>query len=74
MSHSNAKLPAKALTVIAIGAGSMVISHANDSYFWVVTQFSGLSVKQGHQLQSVGSLIQGASAAIAVVVLGMFLI
>ena len=65
---------AKALAVVAIGAGSMVVSHANDSYFWVVTQFSGMSVKQGYQLQSVGTLIQGAAAAIAVVVLGMFLI
>jgi GntP family gluconate:H+ symporter len=65
---------AKALAVVAIGAGSMVVSHANDSYFWVVTQFSGMSVKQGYQLQSVGTLIQGATAAIAVVVLGMFLI
>jgi len=25
---------AKALAVVAIGAGSMVVSHANDSYFW----------------------------------------
>jgi len=65
---------AKALAVVAIGAGSMVVSHANDSYFWVVTQFSGMSVKQGYQLQSLGTLIQGAAAAIAVVVLGMFLI
>lgn len=65
---------AKALTVVSIGAGSMVVSHANDSYFWVVTQFSGMSVKQGYQLQSVGTFIQGAAAAIAIVVLGMFLI
>ena len=65
---------AKALTVVAIGAGSMVVSHANDSYFWVVTQFSGMSVKQGYQLQSLGTFIQGAVAAIAIVVLGMFLI
>ncbi len=65
---------AKALAVVAIGAGSMVISHANDSYFWVVTQFSGMSVRQGYQLQSLGTLIQGTTAAIAVVVLGIFLI
>jgi GntP family gluconate:H+ symporter len=65
---------AKALAVVAIGAGSMVVSHANDSYFWVVTQFSGMSVKQGYQLQSLGTFIQGAAAAIAIVVLGMFLI
>lgn len=29
---------AVALTVVAIGAGAMVVSHTNDSYFWVVTR------------------------------------
>ena len=28
---------ARALVVVSIGAGAMVVSHANDSYFWVVT-------------------------------------
>ena len=65
---------AKALAVVAIGAGSMVVSHANDSYFWVVTQFSGMSVKQGYQLQSLGTFIQGMAAAVVIVVLGIFLI
>ena len=65
---------ARALAVVAIGAGSMVISHANDSYFWVVTQFSGMSVRQGYQLQSLGTLVQGASAGLAIVILGIFVI
>jgi GntP family gluconate:H+ symporter len=65
---------AKALAVVAIGAGSMVVSHANDSYFWVVSQFSGMSVKQGYQLQSLGTFIQGTVAAIVIAVLGMFLV
>ena len=34
-----------ALVVMAIGAGAMTVSHVNDSYFWVVTQFSGLKLK-----------------------------
>jgi len=65
---------AKALAVVAIGAGSMVVSHANDSYFWVVTQFSGMSVKQGYQLQSLGTFIQGITAAVVIVALGIFVI
>src|SRR5690606_24229430 len=32
----------RALIVVAIGAGSAVVSHANDSFFWVVTQMSGM--------------------------------
>ncbi len=30
----------KALVVLAIGAGSITVSHVNDSYFWVVAKFS----------------------------------
>ena len=54
---------AKALVVVAIGAGSMVVSHANDSYFWVVTCLSGMTVKQGYKLQTLGTLIEGCVAA-----------
>ena len=57
---------AKALVVVAIGAGSMVVSHANDSFFWVVTQLSGMSVKQGYKLQTIGTLVEGGVAAVAV--------
>ena len=33
----------KVLVIMAIGAGAMTVSHANDSYFWVVSQFSKMS-------------------------------
>lgn len=33
----------RTLALLSIGAGSMMISHANDSYFWVVTKFSDIS-------------------------------
>ena len=52
----------KALVVVAIGAGSAVVSHANDSFFWVVTQFSQMSVPQGYRLHTLASLILGISA------------
>ena len=65
---------ARALVVVAIGAGSMVVSHANDSYFWVVTQFSGMNVNQGYRLQTVGSLVQGVTAAIAVWLISLILL
>jgi gluconate:H+ symporter, GntP family len=54
----------KAMVVIAIGAGSMVFSHANDSFFWVVTQLSGMDVKSGYRLFSFGTFILGTSAAV----------
>ncbi|NLF58765.1 MAG: GntP family permease [Candidatus Hydrogenedens sp.] len=65
---------AKALVVVAIGAGSMVVSHANDSYFWVVTQFSGMTVNQGYRIQTLGTLVSGAAAAATVWVLGMIIL
>jgi len=57
---------AKALVVVAIGAGSMVVSHANDSYFWVVTQFSNMDVKTGYKLQTLGTFLEGLTAAVIV--------
>jgi GntP family gluconate:H+ symporter len=56
----------RALAVVAIGAGSMVVSHANDSYFWVVTQLSGMDLRTGYRLQTLGTLVQGTLAACVV--------
>lgn len=36
-----------ALLAIAIGYGSLGLSHVNDSGFWIVTRYLGLSVKDG---------------------------
>jgi GntP family gluconate:H+ symporter len=63
----------KAMVVVAIGAGSCVISHANDSYFWVVTQLSGMNVKQGYKLMSTGSGILGLTAIIILTIINFFI-
>lgn len=65
---------ARALVVVAIGAGSMVVSHANDSFFWVVTQFSNMDAKTGYRLQTVGTLVQGLVGAAAVWAVGTVMI
>jgi len=62
-----------ALATLAIGAGSMVVSHANDSYFWVVTQLSGMSVAEGYLLHTLGSAVAGASALLGVLALSLVL-
>ncbi len=54
---------ARDLTVVAIGAGAMCVSHANDSLFWVVTRLTGLSTAQGYRLLTLGTLLQAAVAA-----------
>ena len=60
-----------ALTTLAIGAGSMTVSHANDSYFWVVSQFSGMSTPQAYRLQTVASGIAGVTGIAAIWVLSL---
>lgn len=51
-----------ALVVMSIGAGAMTVSHANDSYFWVVTQFSGITVKDAYKAYTLATLVQGLTA------------
>jgi GntP family gluconate:H+ symporter len=51
-----------AMVVVAIGAGSNVASHANDSFFWVMTQMTGISVKNGYRLLSTGTVLLGVTA------------
>jgi len=61
----------RTLTVLAIGAGSAVVSHANDSYFWVVTQLTGMDMRQGNQVLTLGTLILGVSAIIVIIGLSL---
>ena len=55
----------KAMVVISIGAGSAVVSHANDSLFWVVTRLSGMDIRTGLKLYTLGTFVLGISAATA---------
>ncbi len=63
----------KAMAVVAIGAGSAVISHANDSFFWVVTRLSGMDVKTGYRLLSSASFVLGFSAALLLSWISLFI-
>jgi GntP family gluconate:H+ symporter len=63
----------RALVVLAIGAGSSFVSHANDSYFWVVSQMSNMSMRQGYLMHTLGSAILGLSAMIIVTILSLLL-
>ena len=52
----------RALAVLAIGAGAMTVSHINDSYFWVVSQFSGMDTKTTLKSHTVATFFQGITA------------
>lgn len=58
-----------ALTVMAIGAGAMTVSHANDSYFWVVTNFGKMTPQQGYKTQTLLTLVMGIASIIGIFVL-----
>jgi GntP family gluconate:H+ symporter len=62
-----------ALCVMAIGAGAMTVSHANDSYFWVVTNFGDMTPEQGYKTQTMCTLILGVSAMVEIFILSLFL-
>jgi GntP family gluconate:H+ symporter len=61
------------LACMAIGAGAMTVSHANDSFFWVVTNFGAMTPDQGYKTQTMNTLILGVSAMIEIFILSLFL-
>ena len=65
---------ARALVVVAVGAGAMIASHANDSYFWVVTQMSNMNVNQGYRLQTLGTLAVGICSAAMVWIISLVIL
>ncbi|MFI8479755.1 GntP family permease [Pseudomonas sp. NPDC078700] len=64
----------RVLTVMAIGAGAMTVSHANDSFFWVVSQFSRMKVSTAYRAQTMATLIQGVVGMITVWLLSLVLL
>lgn len=61
------------ILVSVTGAGSMVVSHANDSYFWVVSQFSGMTMKETLRTFTVSTLLQGVAILVAAMILFLLL-
>ena len=57
---------AATLVVMAIGAGAMTVSHANDSYFWVVTGFGGIKPRDGYRTMTLMTLLMGITAIILI--------
>jgi GntP family gluconate:H+ symporter len=53
---------AKALVVSSIAAGAMVVSHANDSFFWVITQMAKMDIKTGYKVHTLATLIIGITS------------
>jgi GntP family gluconate:H+ symporter len=55
--------------VLAMGAGSMMISHVNDAYFWVIAKFSGLDMKPMLKVYSMASVLMGLVSLLTIYLL-----
>jgi len=60
-----------ALVAVAIGAGSIGFSHVNDSGFWIVKEFFGLSVTDMFKTWTASTTIAGIGALLAVLALSV---
>lgn len=54
------------LATLLVCAGAMISLHVNDSYFWVVTGFSQMSVPEGIKSLTVMSILQGLTAFVLI--------
>ncbi|MCD2202056.1 GntP family permease [Halobacterium sp. KA-6] len=58
----------RVFAVLAIGAGSMTVSHANDSYFWIITEFTDMEAATAYQAWTLGTLVLGVASIIWILV------
>ncbi len=65
---------ARVLVVLSVGAGSMVVSHANDSFFWVVTQMTRMDVKTGYKVHTLATLIIGVTSILTIWVISLIVL
>lgn len=64
----------KLLTMLAMGGGSMILSHANDSYFWVVTNFSAIEPDDSLKVFSSTTIVMGLVVFLAVWITGLMVL
>jgi Gnt-I system low-affinity gluconate transporter len=69
-SYSQPKL---AVVVLAIASGASMLSHVNDSGFWMVKQYLGMSEKQTFQTWSVLTTLIGLTGFATAILLFMIL-
>lgn len=65
--------PMVAAVVIAIASGATVLSHVNDSGFWLVSRYLGMPEKQTFKVWTVMETLVGVTGFMVVLVLSLFL-
>ena len=61
----------KAMIVISIAAGSSMLSHVNDSGFWLVKEYLGMTEKETFKSWTVMTTILGLTGLVAVLILSL---
>ena len=62
------------LAVLAMGSGSMLISHSNDAYFWVISKFSDIDTRTMLRVHSVASILMGLITMIVIYLLSLIIL
>jgi gluconate:H+ symporter, GntP family len=62
------------LAMLAMGSGSMIASHANDSYFWVVTNFGEIKVDDTLKVYTSSTVVMGITVFACVWILSLFVL
>lgn len=65
--------PGAALLVLALGAGSVFLSHVNDAGFWLVKEYFGMSVGQTLRTWSLMECLVSVVALVTVILLSLVL-
>ena len=63
----------KVVLILSIGSGAMTISHINDSYFWVVSKYSNIEMKEVLKFFSSATLIQSLVGLLVSITFYIFL-
>ena len=61
----------RVLTLFACGGGAMTIAHVNDSFFWVIAEFTGMDTLTALKSVTVATFFQGMMVLMAVQVLAV---
>jgi GntP family gluconate:H+ symporter len=64
----------RVLAMLSMGAGSMIASHANDSYFWVVTNFSDIKVGDTLRVYTTSTIVMGTVVFACVWLVSLFVL
>ena len=64
----------KILAVLSMGAGSMMISHTNDAYFWVISKFSDIDIRTMLRVHSVASIWMGLVCMLMIYLLSLIVL